>query len=128
MYFALLLALIANAAVADQPRLESLVGREFLVEDDWAGQSFTLQRNGESLQAVWRVLGSGRPVVSEKVYPVEMQGDRMGKFRVLLGSAMTDPRAHPAEITILLPVDAPMKVYLNGVRIVVEERAPQKRP
>jgi hypothetical protein len=71
---------------ADQPTIQSLVGREFSIYDDWAGQELAFRGKEKSIVAVWRVLGSGRPVLSEIEYPVEIKSAHQCVFKVQLGN------------------------------------------
>lgn len=77
------LALVAGLAAAESS-IQSLVGREFRIQDDWAGQELAFRKKSESICVVWRILGSGRPILSEIEIPVEAKSPRQCVFDVQL--------------------------------------------
>jgi hypothetical protein len=120
-----LLALWLLVAVAgygeDRPTIHSLVGREFHIEDDSTGQELAFRKKGESLVAVWRILGSGRPVISEIEYPVEVRSAWQIRFEVEL----KDRSRANIKVGITSPTE--ISIYLNGVRIPTREHPPRQR-
>lgn len=111
------------ACAADSPAIESLIDREFVIHDDWAGQELAFKREGQSLHAIWRVLGSGRPVISETAYPVEIASPRRCVFDAQLRGQ------HSGHLKVELGDNGEVKIYLNGVKISSEEkRTPKTMP
>src|SRR5688572_12662619 len=109
-----LLALWLLVAVAgygdDRPTIQSLVGRNFYIEDDSTGQELAFRQKGESLVAVWRILGSGRPVISEVEYPVEVRSAWQVRFEVELNDKSR------AKIKVGITSPSEIRIHLNGVR------------
>lgn len=108
-----LFAVTGRCSVA-QPDAASLAGREFSVEDDWAGQELAFQKKGEALVAVWRVLGSGRPVLLEVECPVEIKSSRCVEFDLRLRDKSR------GRVKVLLGEHAEVRAFLNGIRILLE--------
>jgi len=122
----LLLAFSLTAAVfvpaAEEPAIQSLIGREFIVHDDWAGQELSFVSKGGSILAVWRILGSGRPVLSEVEYPIETKGSRQCVFEVQLRDGSR------GKVKIELGDASELRAYLNGIRFQIEEKKPAQPP
>lgn len=124
MRIALLITLCLIVAIsgraADKPTIQSLVGREFSIHDDWAGQELAFRTKGESICAVWRILGSGVPVVSEVECPVEVKSPSQCVFEVQLRDKSR------SKVKVELGEKSEVRAYLNGVRIEIEEKKPNK--
>jgi|CXWL01.1.fsa_nt_gi hypothetical protein len=105
---------------ADRPTLQSLVGREFLILDDWAGQALAFKNKGDSIYAVWRILGSGVPVLSEAEYPVEMKSPFQCVFEVQLRDKSR------SMVKVGIGEASEVRVFLNGVRIMLQEKQPNQ--
>lgn len=112
-----LITVVSGRAV-DDPTIQSLVGREFSIHDDWAGQELAFRSKGNSICAIWRILGSGAPVVSEVEYPVEVKSQWQCVFEVLLRDKSR------SKVKVELGERAEVRAYLNGVRIEIEEKKP----
>jgi hypothetical protein len=109
--FILITLLIAFSLKADErPTINSLIGQEFIIEDTWTGQSFTLKKKEKDLIIVWKVFGSGVPIVSEKEYPVKIKSDWQFRFHTGSGENINN-----FQVSIL--DKGKVKVYLNGIRI-----------
>jgi hypothetical protein len=52
-FLALCYIALISAVAGEELAFESLVGREFAVDDDWAGQELAFVRKGDSILAVW---------------------------------------------------------------------------
>jgi hypothetical protein len=110
-----LIAMIPGRA-AEPPTIQSLIGRKFAIHDDWAGQELTFRRRGNSIRAVWRILGSGVPVVSEVESPVKINSERQCEFQVRLRDE------NRSKVKVELWNRSDVRIYLNGVRVDCEER------
>ena len=98
----------------ERPTIHSLIGKEFIIEDTWAGQSFTLQEKNDKLSVIWKIFGSGVPVVSETEYPVTKKSDWQYVFHVPNGTSKNEIKVsiHDEKIT---------KVYINNIRIYAKK-------
>jgi hypothetical protein len=114
-----LLGLIPGYA-AGQPNLQSLIGREFVIHDDWAGQELAFRLKGESICAVWRILGSGRPVLSEAEYPVEVTGPNQCVFETQLRDKSR------SRVKVEIGANSEVRAYVNGIRISLDDKKPNK--
>ena len=120
MRMALLITLCLIVAFSgragDKPTIQSLVGREFSIHDDWAGQELAFRSKGESIYAVWRILGSGVPVASEVECPVEVKSPRQCVFEVQLRDKSR------SKVKVEQGERSEVRVYLNGIRIEIDEK------
>lgn len=114
-FLTLLLALSSDSFADDRPTIHSLAGREFRIEDDSAGQELAFRKSGESLVAIWRILGSGIRVISETESPVELRSPWQIVFEVGLRNQT------PGTIKVGIYPGGETRAYLNGVRIPLEE-------
>lgn len=112
---ACLLVTISGFAATESP-IDSLVGRGFSIEDDWAGQEVAFLRKEGGLVAAWRILGSGRPVVSEKEYPVEVKGPTLGAFSLDRAGKHYDVKIDLSQKEV--------RLYVDGFRIHLKEQLP----
>jgi len=119
---ALSIVAVVSARAAIEPTIESLVGREFTVRDDWAGQELAFVRKSGAILAVWRVLGSGRPVLSEVEYPIEAKSPRQCVFEVQLRDGSR------SKVKIELGDRSEVHAFLNGIRFQIEEKKPIQLP
>lgn len=104
----------ATAFAADGLTIDSLTGRTFGVEDDWAGQGFSFKKKDQALYVTWKVFGSGVDVVSETEYPVEVKGPKQCVFSPNI-------KGKRSEVKIDLSWDPEIRVYLDGIRIHVTD-------
>jgi hypothetical protein len=111
---------LISAVAGEELAFESLVGREFAVDDDWAGQELAFVRKGDSILAVWRVLGSGRPVLSEVESPIEAKSPRQCVFAVQLRDGSR------SKVKIEISDRSEVQAYLNGVKFPLKEKNPNK--
>jgi hypothetical protein len=109
------LALMTQLAYGQAP-ISSLVGREFSVHDDFAGQELAFKARGSSTCAIWRVLGSGRPVLSEVEYPLELKNENQGVFNVQLRDKSW------GRMKIEIRGRSDVRLFLNGLGISITEK------
>ena len=105
---------------AERPTIESLVGREFAIRDDWAGQELTFRRKEESIVAVWRILGSGVHVLSEVEIPIRMMSAYQCTFVVHLRDETR------VRLKVGIGEKSEIQAFLNGIRIHLEEMKPNQ--
>lgn len=117
--FLLWIAATSIALGAKPGTVDDLAGRVFAVEDHWAGQELSFKKEGDSLVAIWRILGSGLPVISERSYPVKIMSRSQCRFSLELNG-------HSSEVKLNVDPDGKAKAYLDGIRIYVSERVPNK--
>lgn len=113
----LLVPLLASAA--NYVTIDDLVGHEFSIEDHWAGQELAFVRQDGAIKAVWRILGSGVPVVSQRSCTVEKRSERQCVF-------FLDPEKKHAEVKISLNDAGEVKAFLDGIRIYITEKKPNQ--
>lgn len=104
-----------SSLAADRSPLPPLAGRTFSIQDDWAGQELAFIRAGDTLRAVWRVLGSGVPVISEVEYPLEIVSPRQCAFSARLRGEVT------RKVKVVIGERGEVLLYIDGLRIHAEE-------
>lgn len=108
--------LVAVAGYADdQSTIQSLTGREFHIQDDWAGQELAFKKKDDTLVAVWRIRGSGVPIISEIEYPVQFLSRTQVVVDVILSNKI------PGRMKVEIRNGPEIRAYLNGVRLPIEE-------
>lgn len=93
-----------------------MVGCEFRIQDDWAGQELAFRKKSGSICAVWRILGSGRPILSEIEIPVEAKSPRQRVFDVHLRDGVR------TKVKVQIGDGEEILTFLNGVRIRLDEK------
>ncbi len=115
--FVFWLAMFVPTFASDKRTVLSLVGREFRIEDHWTGQEVAFRMKGREIVAVWRILGSGRPVLSETECSVEVKSPRQCVFFL-----QRDGKRY--EVKLAFSDDGPVRAYLDGIRIYLVEKEP----
>jgi len=114
------LVIVSVAFSADpRPTIRSIAGREYIVEDHWAGQSFTIVEKGDGLEMVWKIFGSGVPVVSESRIPIIIKNE----WQIRAKPTDTDC---PREIKVEIGDQGEVRVFIDGIRIYIFDGTPSK--
>jgi hypothetical protein len=107
--------LSSSRAADDRPTINSLAGHYFRIEDDGPNQELTFRLKGDSLVAVWRILGSGVPVISEVEYPVDLPSKWQARSEAKLRDGST------GKLKVSLYGAKDIRIFLNGVQVISEE-------
>ena len=80
----LLLIFAINSQAEDLNIIDLYLDKELGISNGWAGESFTLRSSDKKDYFVCHtVFGSGVPVVSEKLYPVQVISKRQIRFKIM---------------------------------------------
>ncbi len=107
---ALLLLMLSTSMVvnADERELiDAYIGSELYIETGFAGASITIGKDEGNYLICHKVFGSGRPIVSSKVYPASKQSDWQLRFKIEESN------------NFILSVSAPgkLELLLNGYKL-----------
>lgn len=115
---------LSSLQADDRPTVYSLVGKPVVVSDGWAGQSFTLMREGAEYYILRDIFGSGLPVIDTLKYRVSFAGEYRILFPIPAGSA--DNRDAP-EFAMQIDENGAVRIFMNGIELVVN-RIDNRRP
>jgi hypothetical protein len=105
-----LLLMIFSDTVLAKP-FDTILGKEIIVSDTWAGQSFTLTADeNKSLSVSHKILGSGVAVVSEKKYPVEKSSEYKIRFFI-------ETDKYKNEFILICSVSGELKIFVNDYEL-----------
>lgn len=102
-----------------QPSIQSLVNREIVIQDDWAGQSITLMKENDHYIIVRKIYGSGVLVARTIKYRPVFDGKNQLSFS---GKAATGRGDQPVYERFVLSIDKhDTSLYLNGLKVSLEK-------
>ena len=115
------LCLLSTSYGADRPTIESLIGVEIVIEDDFAGQSFTLLKQKDIYTVSWAKHGSGLPVIRTQECKVQVNSKYQFVFRVA-----SEKKTN--EFKVSIDGQGQLKVYHEHIRIYIEKNPEKKEP
>lgn len=102
-----------TASSADKrTKIKSFVEQELVIEDTFAGQSFTLKKEDNEFIMVRKIFGSGRPIVAEIIYDVKFESDYQLTF-----SKSDDNSKLIEEFLLIVNEENALNLYLNGLKL-----------
>lgn len=106
--------LVLGALAGDRPTIDSLIGKKIWVEDAFAGQSFTLQKEKKSYFVEWIRHGSGVSEIRSQKCKVQLDSNYQFRFN------LDHPKDFKHQFMLSIRSIDEIKVYVNGVRIHFE--------
>jgi hypothetical protein len=98
-------SMVVNAD--ERETIDAYISSELFIETGFAGASITIGKDEENYLICHKVLGSGRPILSSKIYPALKQSDWQLRFKIKENN------------NFILSVTAPGKLELplNGYKL-----------
>ncbi len=119
-------ALCAVTATAQDTRakINDYLGKEIRLDDGWTGQSMTLLKENDDYIILRKYFGSGRPVLGTLKYKVVFKSDYMIEFGTETIDPPCDDAAKMQETFRLAVEEKGLCLYLNGLKVVIDEHFP----
>ncbi len=108
----ILLAMSPNAFAEKFSSFDTLVGEELMVDNGWAGESFTLKRKDKKFVICHTIFGSGVPIVSKTSYPVSQLGEHKIGFSIAPAKV-----SNKFEFTFSLTQDGELEIFHEGYKL-----------
>lgn len=115
----MLSALSSHTVFARETRspIQSLVNREIVIQDNWAGQSITLMKEKDQYFILRKIFGSGVPVARTIKYRAVFDGENQLSFS---GNA-AGRNDQPVNEKFTLNIDRyGISLYLNGLKVTTK--------
>lgn len=114
MRMILLVLLVVSPNIFAQKFLsfDALVGKELMVDNHWAGESFMLERSNEKFSVCHTIFGSGVPVTSRTSYPVYPLSERKIGF-----SISPEKGSDKFEFTFALTQEGELEMFHEGYKL-----------
>ncbi len=105
---------------AEENLVKSILNKEIIISDNWAGQSMTLIKEQNDYFIIRKIFGSGVPVVSEMRYKVKIESTSQLRFSELIVNEEDSNYAKVQEQFIMqISQNNTVKLFLNGLEVVV---------
>jgi hypothetical protein len=111
---------IVNAQ-EDRPKIKDFVGQEIIVEDSFAGQSFTLKKEKNEYYVERNIFGSGRPVVATMKYDVLFNSKYQIEFPPIEENESIGTEQISCERYILSVENEGLCLFLNGFKLTIKK-------
>ena len=98
----------------DRPTIDSLIGKKIYIEDAFAGQSFTLQKEKKNYCVKWIRHGSGVYEISSRKCKVRLDSNYQFRFN------LDHPEDFKHQFLVSIRAKDEIKVYVNGILIHFE--------
>ena len=98
----------------DRPTIDSLISKKILIEDAFAGQSFTLHKKNKNYFVEWIRHGSGVSEIRRQKCKVRLDSNYQFRFN------LDHPEDFKHQFMVSIRAKDELKVYLNGIRIHFE--------
>ena len=106
---------LASVTLADdRPTIDSLIGKKIWIEDTFAGQSFTLQKEKKNYFVEWIRHGSGVSEIRSQKCKVRLDSNYQLRF------SLDHPEDFKHQFMVSIRAKDEIKVYVNGIRIHFE--------
>jgi hypothetical protein len=111
--FLLFVAIYASC----QNNIYNLLNKEIVIHDNWAGQSFTLEKENGNYYIQRRIFGSGVDYIGTIIYKVIFDSEyKISFFEIFTISENIKDRYNKNEIFELYYKDN-VEIYVNGMKI-----------
>ncbi len=97
-------------------KIEDYLNKEIWIEDVFAGQSITLIKENKDYFILRKYFGSGVPVIDSVKYNVVFRS----AYQIEFANKVTDSTKQ-IEVFRLCVEERGLKLYLNGLRVVINE-------
>ena len=115
LFVYMLFHFLASVTLADdRPTIDSLIGKQIYIEDAFAGQSFTLQKEKKNYFVEWIRHGSGVSEIRSQKCKVRLDSNYQFRF------SLNHPEESKHQFMVSIPAKDEVKVYVNGIRIYFE--------
>ena len=112
--FLLFYFLVSVTLADDRPTIDSLIGKKICIEDAFAGQSFTLQKEKKNYFVKWIRHGSGVSEIRSQKCKVQLDSNYQYCF------SLDHPEEFKHQFMVSIRAKEEIKVYVNGIRIHFE--------
>ena len=109
--FLLFYFLVSVTLADDRPTIDSLIGKKIWIEDAFAGQSFTLQKEKKNYFVKWIRHGSGVSEIRSQKCKVRLDSNYQFRF------SLDHPEEFKNQFMVSVHARDEIKVYVNGIRI-----------
>ena len=106
--------LVSKTLADDRPTIDSLIGKKIWIEDAFAGQSFTLQKEKKNYFVKWIRHGSGVSEIRSQKCKVQLGSNYQFRF------SLDHPEDFKHQFMVSIRSKDEIKVYVNGIRIHFE--------
>ena len=121
LFCSVVLFLILQGVFAEErEKIFSLLNREIIVEDTFAGQSFTFIKEGNDYFVLRKIFGSGLPVIASIKYRADIASDYQIRFsKIEEVKTKTKEQNKDEEFVITIYKGNKIALYLNGLRVAI---------
>jgi len=103
---------LASVTLADdRPKIDSLIGKKIWIEDAFAGQSFTLQKEKKNYFVKWIRHGSGVSEIRSQKCKVRLDSNYQFRF------SLDHLEDFKHQFMVSIRSRGEIKVYVNGIQI-----------
>ena len=107
----------------EREKIFSLLNREIIVEDNFAGQSFTFVKEGNGYFVLRKIFGSGLPVIATIKYRANITSDYQIRFsKVEKKEKKGKEQVKDEEFIVIIYEGNKFALYLNGLQVVTREK------
>lgn len=107
----------------EREKIFSLLNREIIVEDNFAGQSFTFVKEGNYYFVLRKIFGSGLPVIATIKYRANINSDYQIRFsKVEEVKKKGKEQIKDEEFIVTIYEGNKLALYLNGLQVVTREK------
>ena len=107
----------------EREKIFSLLNREIIVEDNFAGQSFTFIKEGNDYFILRKIFGSGLPVIATIKYRANITSDYQIRFsKVEKKEKKGKEQVKDEEFIVIIYEGNKFALYLNGLQVVTREK------
>ena len=107
-------SLVSVTLADDRPTIDTLIGKKIYIEDAFAGQSFTLQKEKKNYFVKWIRHGSGVSEIRSQKCKVQLGSNYQFRF------SLDHPEDFKHQFMVSIRSKDEIKVYVNGIRIHFE--------
>ena len=97
-----------------RPTIDTLIGKKIWIENAFAGQSFTLQKERKNYFVKWIRHGSEVSEIRSQKCQVRLDSNYQFRF------SLDHPEESKHQFMASIPAKDEVKVYVNGIRIYSE--------
>ena len=102
-------------------KIKDYINQEIRIEDSFAGQSITLVRENNEYFILRKYFGSGVPLIASTKYKVVFNSDYQIEFGTEAIDSLNIDTTKNNEVFRLIVEDNGINLYLNGLRVVINE-------